>query len=237
MDYRYDAASHDEVLTRCSSSHNMRRNIAAALFTWTILVVPAGAQERSDVQVFYCHNLEILTMRVLPGQVELMTPSRKTVLRTEAIASSPVRYTDGKTTVSVMEDYLRLDESGGTYWCRSIPEEVPWQAAKLRGIEFRAAGSDPAWTLEVDSGVYVEFVTDRDGVRNAVRFPAVDLDTTQGEVKLSVSDGPHTLTLVAEPRFCHLAGSSMSLSVVVTIDATTFSGCGRHLNPESSTSR
>jgi hypothetical protein len=232
MAYRYDAASHGEVLTRCSKPHNMRVNIAAVVLSWTMLVVPADAQERSDVQVFYCHNLEILTMRVLPERVELITPSRKAVLRTETIPSSPVRYTDGNTTVSVMGDYLRLDEPGGTYWCRSFPEEVPWQAAKLRGIEFRAAGSDPAWTLEIDSSAGVEFVTDRDGVRNATRFPAAKLDTTQGEVKLSVTNDSHTLTLVAQPKFCHLAGSSMSLSVIVTLDAITFSGCGRHLSTE-----
>ena len=107
-----------------------------------------------------------------------MTLERKT-RSAEVAASSPVRYSNGTATLSGVEEYARFEESGSSYWCRSAPAEAPWQAARLRGIEFRAAGDDPEWSLEIDSGVAVAFATGRGTARVVTTFPAADFDSIE----------------------------------------------------------
>ena len=90
----------------------------------TALVFVAGAfaagsaeaqhAQVDDVRVYFCHNLERLTVRVLPGHVEVMTLERKTTLA-EVAASSPVRYSNGTATLSGVEEYVRFEESGSSY--------------------------------------------------------------------------------------------------------------------------
>jgi putative lipoprotein len=143
--------------------------------------------------------------------------------------SSAVRYSDGSVTLSGLEEYVRLEEPGAVYFCRSIPAEVPWQEARFRGIEFRAAGDEPPWSLEVDSGVVVEFATGLGDARTVRKFPPAELTGTETRMTLAAVAGSVSLSVVAERRVCTLAGSTMTLSVTVTIDGKTYRGCGRPL--------
>ncbi len=199
----------------------------------------ASAQQMTpkdgDLLVYYCQNLALLTVRVFPKRVEVTTANRKAVL-TEAAQPSPVRFSDGSATLSDLGDLVRYEEPGAVYWCRIEPVEVPWQDAKLRGIDFRAAG-DPAWTLEIDNGVATEFAVGQGAARVVTKFPAVALGGKDSRVTMTAASGSHALAVVAERRICHHAGSTMTLSVTVTMDGRTYSGCGRMLVSESPESK
>ena len=103
----------------------------------------ANAQQPSpkdgDLLVYYCQNLALLTVRVFPKRVEVTTANRKATL-TETAQPSPARFSDGSATLSDLGELVRFEEPGAVYWCRIEPAEVPWQDARLRGIDFRAAG-------------------------------------------------------------------------------------------------
>jgi hypothetical protein len=54
---------------------------------------------------------------------------------------------------------------------------------------------------------------------------------------MTATSGSHTLAVVAERRICNHAGSTMTLSVTVTLDGRAYSGCGRMLVSESPDSK
>ena len=181
--------------------------------------------------MYYCQNLALVTVRVLPKRVEVTTPNRKIML-TETTQPSTARFSDGSVTLSELGELVRLEEPGSVSWCRIDPVEVPWQDARLRGIDFRAAG-DPAWSLEVDNGVATEFATGEGAARIVTKFPPAALSGKETRMTLTATSGSHALAVVAERRICHHAGSTMTLSVTLTLDGRTYTGCGRLLAAES----
>ncbi len=217
-------------------------NIVAASFTLVALTGTsslANAQQPSpkdgDLLVYYCQNLALLTVRVFPKRVEVTTANRKATL-TEAAQPSPARFSDGSATLSDLGELVRFEEPGAVYWCRIEPEEVPWQDARLRGIDFRAAG-DPAWSLEIDNGVASEFAAGEGSARVVTKFPAVAIGGKDSRMTMTATSGAHTLAMVAERRICRYAGSTMTLSVTVTVDGRAYTGCGRMLASESPESK
>lgn len=218
------------------------RRFTAAPFLFVMLTSTpsfAGSQpvtaKDGDLLVYYCQNLAILTVRVFPKRVEVTTANRKATL-IESAQPSTVRFSDGSVTLSDLGELVRLEEPGAVYWCRIEPVEVPWQDARLRGIDFRAAG-DPAWSLEIDNGVATEFGAGEGAARVVTKFPAVALAGKDSRMTMTATSGSHTLAVVAERRICHHAGSTMTLSVTVTFDGRTHSGCGRMLVSESPESK
>jgi uncharacterized membrane protein len=218
--------------------------IAAVSLALACMAAPdaagAGQQPAQDqnLRVYYCNNLAIVTVRAFPDRVEVTTPARSASLplteRSEAKGESKGQYTNGTVTLSGLEDRIRLEEPGITYWCQSLPAEVPWQGARFRGIDFRAAGSNPEWTLEVDSGVSVEFATGQGASRVVTKFPSAALTSSEKGNVLAAKSGTHSLTVVSQKGLCEHAGSTMTLSVSVTLDGKTYSGCGRNLEPPPS---
>jgi putative lipoprotein len=214
---------------------SLRHTIAASFVVVISTMMPTvfGSQrptpKNGDVLVYYCHNLSIATVRVFPKRVEIETATRKATL-VETTPPSPVSYSDGVVTLSGLEEHVRFEEPGAVYFCQSMPAEVPWQEARFRGVEFRAAGDEPPWSLEVDSGVAVEFATGLGDARAVTKFPPAELTGTDSRMTLTSVSGPRSLAVLAERRVCNLAGSTMTLAVTVTLNGKTYRGCGRPLN-------
>ena len=197
-----------------------------------------GAQQppprQGDVFVYYCQNLATITVRVVPKGVEVTTATRRASLA-ETPKGSP-RYADGTASLSGLDELVRYEEPGAVHWCRSAPAEVPWQEARLRGIDFRAVGDAPEWLLEIDSEAATELAVGGGTSRVTTRFPPGELTGTEPRMALSARSGSHTLEVVVEQRVCHYAGSAMTLSVTATFDGKTLTGCGRRLDPLPSNS-
>lgn len=228
-------------MTTLAAKMSLRRIVTASLALVVLTATPPVALSQQvkakdgDLLVYYCQNLAILTVRVLPKRVEVTTANRKLML-TETAQPSPARFSDGSATLSELGELVRFEEPGAVSWCRIEPAEVPWQDARLRGIDFRAAG-DPAWSLEIDNGVATEFAAGEGAARVVTKFPAVALSGKDSRMTLTATSGSHKLAVVAERRICHHAGSAMTLSVTVTFDGRTYSGCGRMLVSESPESK
>ena len=211
------------------------RSTAVALVVLVGIPSLAGAQQPSpkdgDVLVYYCHNLSMLTVRVRPKGVEVTTADR-TVELAENSPPSPVRFSAGGVMLSGLGELIRFEDPGAVLWCRIEPVEVPWQEAKLRGVDFRAAG-DPPWTLEIKNGRAAEFTSGQGSARIVIAFPAASLAAKGETMTMSTASGSHSLSLLAERRLCHYAGSTMTLSVTVTLDGRAYKGCGRVLGSET----
>ena len=212
------------------------RTAAVSFVLLACAAVPAGAgagqapAQQQDLRVYYCNNLAILTVRVFPDRVEIATPARSAALP-RAAKGANMEYSNGTVSLSGLEERIRVEEPGITYWCQSLPAEVPWQDARFRGIDFRAAGSNPDWTLEVDSGVGVEFATGQGSARVVTKFPAAAFTPNEKGTTLATRSGAHALMVVSQKGVCEHAGSTMTLTVSATLDGKTYSGCGRSLEP------
>lgn len=112
-----------------------------------------------------------------------------------------------------------------------VEVSTPARSAVLPLSDFRAAGSNPAWTIEVDSGVAVEFATGQAGKRVVTTFPPASFTPKEKGPALATKSGSRVLTVVSESGVCEHAGSTMTLTVAVTLDGKTYSGCGRNLEP------
>ncbi|MFN2441906.1 MAG: hypothetical protein ABR517_04400, partial [Thermoanaerobaculia bacterium] len=105
-----------------------------------------------------------------------------------------------------------------------------WQDARIRGVEFRAAGNEPGWYLEVDSTGRGVLVTAYGAERHV--FPRV---RREGEplARLTGEESGRRLTARIDSESCFdaMSGESYPLSVTVDHDGQQLRGCGAVLQP------
>jgi hypothetical protein len=85
--------------------------------------------------------------------------------------------------------------------------------------------------------VGVEFAAGQGATRTVTRFPSAAFTPREKGPALTTKSGSRVLTVVSESGVCEHAGSTMTLTVSVTLDGKTYSGCGRNLEPPVSGAR
>lgn len=124
------------------------------------------------------------------------------------------------------------DARGGGAAPQDVPVSAgpdPWEAARARGIEYRALGQEPGWYLEIDEGVSMRLVYDY-GERDATT-PAPRPSREDGATVYHAATDAHDLRVVVEERPCSdvMSGLPFPDTVTVTIDGRSYRGCGRDL--------
>jgi uncharacterized membrane protein/thiol-disulfide isomerase/thioredoxin len=104
----------------------------------------------------------------------------------------------------------------------------PWAEAKARGIEFRALGTEPGWTMEVDAGKRVALLLDNGERRLEVPAPR---SWGVGAVSHAATAEGRSVAISAAPEPCNdgMSDTAYPASVTVTVDGKTYKGCGRNL--------
>lgn len=113
--------------------------------------------------------------------------------------------------------------------CVLQPGEAEWAAARLRGVHFRAVGSDSGWILEVRERRLVTLTGPPAGDREAA-FPHAGIDGADHATYDIDGDGA-AWRLTIERAPCDGAGAAVSRAarVRVDVDGHSLSGCGRFL--------
>jgi uncharacterized membrane protein len=108
-----------------------------------------------------------------------------------------------------------------------------FEQARRRGIEFRAVGQEPGWTLEIDRDVngVLDFTGDYGAIRVIAPVPE-PVHEVEGASWYRVETDARTLRvrLSAEPCEDTMSGEVFSYTVMVEIDGRTLHGCGRELS-------
>jgi putative lipoprotein len=106
--------------------------------------------------------------------------------------------------------------------------EDPWEAARERGVDFRAVGQEPGWWLEI-SGRDLELAVDYGERRLTLREPKRELEGGR-RVYRGTADG-HAVEVGLEKRRCEdaMSGEAFTTTVTVELDGETYRGCGRTL--------
>ena len=112
--------------------------------------------------------------------------------------------------------------------CSQTDETSPWDAARDRGVAFRAVGNEPGWLVEVGTG----------------KTPTLHAELDYGERKLDVAGAEATangfrgrtgdgvdVALVATRKACQddMSGQDFPATAELTVGDKTYRGCGRFL--------
>lgn len=111
-------------------------------------------------------------------------------------------------------------------------DSPPWQAALARGVDFRALGQEPGWSLDVDREGLVVYAGDygtdtlRAPVPSSVRAGDADAWSVRGH-------GRELHVRVVE-RDCRdaMSGERFTHTVTILIEGRELQGCGRWLRQQ-----
>lgn len=178
--------------------------------------------------VYECNGLRF-TARTGPGEIALWLPDRYVVLP-QVRAASGARYEDGGVLFWSKGDGALLTVDGQAFeGCRLLEAEAPWEDARRRGVDLRAVGESPDWTLEIQRDRHALFV-EGGGMRRAV-FASPRVEGDGGVMHVTAGEGDSTLRVEAAPGDCRLgeAAALLPLQVSVTVGGRLYTGCGRLL--------
>lgn len=193
---------------------------------------PAPAAGPADAIVAYaCPDGFTFAARVLPERAWLFLPGE--VRELPAVpAASGARYAEGGADFRSEGGEVLL-QSGATVHsgCRPDPARTPWAKAKLEGVDFRAVGNEPGWSLEIILDGAMRFVTDYGQSWYTFPTPEPRVDRIRAQTWYQASAGGHTLEVLLEGRECadSMSGEVFAVTVRVTLDGRDYSGCGRAL--------
>lgn len=111
------------------------------------------------------------------------------------------------------------------------PAPDPWAAALDRGVEFRAVGQEPGWTLELGAEGRLVYVGDYGETRFEAPLPAAERGAAAGTTRYTArADGRELVAVVREqPCSDTMSGEAFSHTVTVRLDGRELQGCGRPL--------
>lgn len=112
--------------------------------------------------------------------------------------------------------------------CTQTDEVSPWDAARDRGIAFRAVGNEPGWWVEVGAGKTPSLHAELDyGER---KLDVAGAEATADGFRGSTGDGVK-VALAATRKACQddMSGQDFPATAVLTVGDKTYRGCGRFL--------
>lgn len=107
---------------------------------------------------------------------------------------------------------------------------TPWEAARLLGVNFRATGQEPGWTLEVHDGETLRYIGDYG--RDTVVSPMSQAPAhSSGDRTYSMRVGQRQVDATIREAACAdvMNGEAFTHTVMLRVDAQQLSGCGRLL--------
>ena len=103
-----------------------------------------------------------------------------------------------------------------------------WTEAQQRGVRFWAVGQEPGWLLEItDDSLHFAWSYGQEVITVLQRHA----DTTRGRTVYQADTPEGPLRIEAEATRCTdtMSGEQFSHTVTVTLDSTSYAGCGRRL--------
>jgi putative lipoprotein len=176
---------------------------------------------------YTCDGLDV-TVRTTQTGIELGLGDRRIALP-PAPSGIADEFQEGDVAFRRHGDKADVEVAGATYSnCLYNAERSGWDDAKLRGIEFRAIGRTPAWSVEVDQEKARELtVIFADGRTVVVPASKPSVSGTRSTYKAANRD----LALAIETASCRDAATSETFpeKVSLRLDGRDYAGCGRWL--------
>jgi uncharacterized membrane protein len=116
--------------------------------------------------------------------------------------------------------------------CKNNSRAAVWEAAKLRGVSYRAIGQEPPWVLEIDRQYGFLLTTGYNRVEQ--RFPYTEPvnDPKQRSARYHAESNGDSLSITITSESCRdtMSGVAFSSRVEIAWREQTLRGCGRPLH-------
>ncbi len=158
---------------------------------------------------------------------------RKAIELEKTPSASGVKYTDGNVTFwSKGEEAMLVLKDTTHKNCRNNRRKAVWEHAKLNGVDFRAVGNEPGWTLEISNNVGIVMTTDYG--QKHYRFDA-DSITSEAVLLTTVykarsADDQIEILLTAKRCTDTMSNETLPVSVSVQLNEKSYDGCGKALH-------
>lgn len=179
--------------------------------------------------VYDCNGFEF-TGRLGPGEMALWLPDRYVVL-SQVRSASGSKYQEGDIEFWSKGDEAMLTIGTEQYFnCVLVPHRVPWEDARRRGVNFRAVGNEPGWTLEIQQGRHLLFVADYGMRRVAAPDPGEQVRDGTRSWHAVTDSADLRVEVLQETCADTMSGEEFPSRVTATLDGVVLRGCGRDLD-------
>lgn len=193
------------------------------------LPVPGDFPRRT--MVYSCSGGLRLTAREAGGLLQLLESAE-----TRTLAQKDARvgrlYADSEVEFRIQGESAQLIMTGqANRACRADPAAAIWEEARLRGVDFRGAGNEPGWFVELtgDQLVYAgEYGRQHLSFSGAQQLQDDHLAQTAISAE---SEGLH-LEMLLQAGDCRdsMSGERFATRVRLKLEGKTYFGCGKRLN-------
>jgi uncharacterized membrane protein len=191
-----------------------------------------GPSASLRAQVFACAEGPTFTLTRATGAAESIdmaldgSQRRMPQMRT----TSGARYADGSVAIWTQSREATLERHGRVYQCREDRERSIDEDARIRGVDFRAVGHEPGWTLEV-LAERLDFLGGYEPGTVSTPRPALRRAPATGETVYSAATEAHRIVVYIRESQCLDAptGRRFEASVEVDLNGTAYRGCGQRV--------
>jgi putative lipoprotein len=147
-------------------------------------------------------------------------------------SASGAQYSDGAVTFWSNGSEALVETGGSTLRCTENRPRSILEDAKLRGVDFRAAGHHPGWSLEITRGADIVLVTGFGERRYVFPTPDPAVDPLDRKTEFRTTAAARELVVLLEARECRdtMSGDSFPTTVTVQLDYEVLLGCGTPLH-------
>lgn len=190
---------------------------------------PEG-QGEPFAQVYTCPDGFRFSARTGTDEAHLDLGTRRFTLARTSGDAAP-RYADDETLFQTdgSQATIAVDASIRS-GCRGQDADDPWQAAALRGVDLRASGQEPGWSVEVVEGEWLRIVQAGEAGMLVAPEPARERTGSGATVYAGEADGQRLrLRLTESACVDSMSGESLPLTATLTLDDRQLRGCARRL--------
>jgi uncharacterized membrane protein len=147
-------------------------------------------------------------------------------------SASGSKYEGNNITFWSKGEEASLDYGKNSYRdCRNNPALAVWEAAKLRGVDFRGVGNEPGWVLETQ-GDSLSLKADYGETHYQFTGATEHTDSAAGQTILRAANDADTIEITLEHKACQdtMADASYETTVSIQLGDRTLQGCGKALH-------
>lgn len=208
-------------LPSCSTEHHE-----------AVLPHSSSEQYRITQQTFFyeCSGTRNIPVTVNDDGAWLVLPE-KTIYLPLVRSGSGAKYSDGTNIFwSKGEEAYFQTETGELSDCRNNRQLAVWEHAKRTGVDFRAAGNEPGWNLELRAD-RIEFTGDYGAIYQTFPRSEPENDTEKQQTIYRVYNGTAQMTILLKAKECFdtMSGESFETTVIIRQEGNRLQGCGTAL--------
>lgn len=148
-------------------------------------------------------------------------------------SGSGAKYGDDQITYWTKRDEALLKiENVKHLKCKNNHAIAIWEDAKLRGVDFRAAGNEPGWNVEIIKSEKIVFPGNYGQERFEFITTEPSVDQHARTTVYTAHNDEHELAVRIVGRHCRdtMSGEVFETIVTVILDAKKYQGCGKALH-------